>query len=283
VGFPSSYGREKSRFLFMVPHEGKTMIGTWYLPLRPWPDDASTAEEERLRMLGEIAAGMPGAELSADNIVSQQVGILPCTDYPGAERDEPQPTEAPAVVRGPELGEPDGVWFVQGEKWTTARMTAEAVSNMIAGEAGKTLGESQSSRVRLSGDNAGMPASWQAAESPGTNLLQRLWQRRGRQALEIPGLGDAANERDSDGILAAEARFAVEQEMAVSLSDILRRLGLGQLECPDRGTLRLLADSVRRMKGWSEADINIEVEAVIAEPRYRVVGACGNTTGQTRR
>lgn len=268
VGFPSSHGREKKRFLFMVPQAGKTMIGTWYLPLRQPPCDASTRESERRAMMEEIAAAMPAAGLSTDDIVSQQVGILPCMDYPAFDRGEPQPTEGPAIVRGQALGAPKGVWFIQGEKWTTARMTAEAASTMIAEDAGKTLGVSRSSRIPLSSGGSPMPISWSTSDPAIEGLLRRLWLRRGRQALEIAGLQDAIDRRDTAAILLAEARFAAEHEMALSLGDIVRRLGLGQLERPAYSEMQVIAGAVACGLGWSESDMASEIESVLADSRY---------------
>ena len=61
--------------------------------------------------------------------------------------------------------------------------------------------------------------------------------------------------------LGAEVRFAVEEEMAVNLSDVLfRRTGLGTLGDPGDACLRRCAEIMGRCLGWSEARMNAEVQ-----------------------
>lgn len=115
-----------------------------------------------------------------------------------------------------------------------------------------------------------MPDSWHTCDPSMERVLLRMWQRRGPQGLQIPGLADAAAHADHARILGAEARFSVEHEMAQTLGDIIRRLGLGQLECPDDLTLRSVAEAVHDLRGWSEADIESQVATVVADQRYSV-------------
>lgn len=268
IGFRSEIHGESRRFLFMVPYERKTMVGTWYLPLQADYEDVSTSEDERAAMLRQVSVAMPGAGLSLDDVVAQHVGILPCMDDDDAKTGESQPIEAASVAPGQELGQPNGTWFVQGEKWTTARKTAQSLGQMIVNASGRTLNDSCSASTPLSAGHNNPPELWQPHDHIESDMLQRLWRRRGAQIEEILGPSGGADLDSTTALLRAEAKFAVEREMAMNLSDIIRRLGLGQLGCPQLTVLSTIAESVRGSLGWSESEMISQINVVMSDPRY---------------
>ena len=113
-----------------------------------------------------------------------------------------------------------------------------------------------------------MPASWKESNSGLVELLQRLWRRRGEDALMMPGLQEAIARGDRAGILTAEARFAVEHEMALTLGDVFRRLGIGQLQYPTNSEIQVVAAAAAIRLGWSETDVTSQIGALAADCRY---------------
>lgn len=273
VGFRASGSGVNNRFLFMVPSEGKTIVGTWYLPLRTDPEDVAVSAEERARLLEEIASGLPRATISESDIVLQHVGVLPCSSVARNGLTEPVPIESPAVVTGESLGGPEGLWLVQGEKWTTARRTAQQVSETIAAAAGLDLRPSETDvlpLLTLQRDESGLSTD-QHAPMP---IPPRLRLRRGADARRIMRHVRETGAGYEDALLRAEALFAIRNEMALTLPDMLRRIGIGQLSRPQENTLHQLADVAEPLLGWPEERKRLEIAAVLSDARYVSATAC---------
>jgi glycerol-3-phosphate dehydrogenase len=269
VGFRSERNAKGGRFLFMVPHAEKTIVGTWYLPLMGPPASASTTEDERVSMFEEVASAMPTAQLRLKDLVAQHVGILPCTAQTKPGEAELVPVETPYLESGKRVGAPDGVWLVQGEKWTTARKTAETMSRVIASVSGISLGPSLSSSTALSASAYTLPDSLGGEGASAAQAAQaRFVRRRGADMEKLKSLVSTNNYGSEIPLLEAETRLAIENEMAMSLGDVVRRLGLGQLECPDTETLLMIAKAAQNCFGWSRSEMFRQIDAVEMDARF---------------
>ena len=66
---------------------------------------------------------------------------------------------------------------------------------------------------------------------------------------------------NKDGEILAQVVFAVRNEMAVHLLDVLqRRTGLGTLGLPNDETLQKIADTMAVELGWNQQQISKEIE-----------------------
>jgi glycerol-3-phosphate dehydrogenase len=85
--------------------------------------------------------------------------------------------------------------------------------------------------------------------------------------------GDRPDLRESVALdsrtLAAEIVYAIRHEQAMRLTDVvMRRTGLGAMDCPDDIALRASAKTAATELGWDETRTEAEIELVRAG--YRV-------------
>jgi glycerol-3-phosphate dehydrogenase len=97
--------------------------------------------------------------------------------------------------------------------------------------------------------------------------IDHLWQMYGRRLK--PMLGKAAdrpellNPLSVSGDIGAQILFAVHEEMAMTLCDVvMRRTGIGQLGRPDDVSLRFAAALMAEELGWSDERRAREIDHV---------------------
>ena len=110
--------RSASRFLFLVPWQGSTMVGTSYEPEEHPPSDP-------LAFLREAATAFPWAELAAEDLVLVHEGLVP-----GRGGASGLATRTRLVDHEAEDALP-GLVSVQGVKYTTARLVAQRVVDLV--------------------------------------------------------------------------------------------------------------------------------------------------------
>jgi glycerol-3-phosphate dehydrogenase len=120
-GAPFAVGaRSGGRFLFLVPWEGRALVGTSYEPAGSEPSDP-------LLFLEEARSAFPWAGLSAGDLALVHEGLVP-----GAGGGDGLATRGRVVDHAREGG-PAGLVSVLGVKYTTARALAErAVDRVVA-------------------------------------------------------------------------------------------------------------------------------------------------------
>jgi glycerol-3-phosphate dehydrogenase len=135
------------RFLFLVPQEDSTLLGTWYgVAGRNAPEAA--LEQGSRTLLEEANRACPGLGLTSADITGWQWGRLPLEPprdgRPGRLADRPR-------FFGPrELGLTN-LHGAETVKYTTARAVAERVIDRIAAGLPGRYGPSRSAEIVLSG------------------------------------------------------------------------------------------------------------------------------------
>ena len=94
--------------------------------------------------------------------------------------------------------------------------------------------------------------------------LGRYYGTECREVLELArrdrSLSDPVNQ---DGEIAAQAIYAIREEMALTLKDILmRRTGIGTLGDPGDGTISMIADMAAKELNWDDARKTKEINEV---------------------
>jgi glycerol-3-phosphate dehydrogenase len=217
-----------SRFLFAAPHDGRTLLGTWYTPAGVGRPEAAVAEGVR-NLIQLFNEACPGVGLSSSEVAGYQWGLLPLKD--GYERGRPTAlAERPRIVAHGGGRSSGHLLSVEGVKYTTARRVAQRVVDWVFKDLGRRSPPCQTAEVRI--------------ESPATDRTP-----------------------DIDGKLAeADIRRAVNQEMAVKLSDIvLRRSGLGAGAAVCRSRVAEIAAIAGAELGWSSLRQEAEVEDVMRQ------------------
>jgi glycerol-3-phosphate dehydrogenase len=126
-------GGSGGRFLFMVPQERSTLVGTWYEVAE---GEASSAALERGQefLLDAINRACPGLRLTREDVVGRHVGRLPLKA--GLERGVGHALAERPRLNGDERGGPANLLTVEAVKYTTARSVAADVVDAVLASLG---------------------------------------------------------------------------------------------------------------------------------------------------
>ena len=245
---------------FLVPWRGHTLIGTTDKEYVGNPDDYRVTRAAIEELLDEVNSAFGHAPIGYGDVVHAYGGLRPLVEdqtkgvYESSRRYE--------IHDNGEDGF-DGLLTVEGGKYTTSRNLAEATMKMIGSKLGRELAPCETAKRRLVGCEiddveAFVSAAQRAnpAVAPATvDWLARQYGTDHARVLELaraePSL---ATPLDADGEIAAQAVYAVREEMARTLADVvLRRTGLGTLGHPGDEALGAIADVTARELGWDEA------------------------------
>ena len=119
-------GRSAGRFLFVVPWQGRTLVGTSYEP-------AQALASDPLALLDEAAAVFPWAGLERADVALVHEGLVPGRGDASGLSTRPRLQDHET-----EDGLP-GLLSVQGVKYTTARLVAEQAIDLVARRLGRAL------------------------------------------------------------------------------------------------------------------------------------------------
>jgi glycerol-3-phosphate dehydrogenase len=126
-------GGSGGRFLFMVPQERGTLVGTWYETAGE-EDSPGALERGQEYLLGSLNGACPGLGLAPEHVVGRQVGRLPLKA--GVERGAPHALAERPRLWGRERGGPGNLLTVEAVKYTTARSVAQDVVDAVLASLG---------------------------------------------------------------------------------------------------------------------------------------------------
>jgi len=212
-----------NRFLFAVPRNGKTLLGTWYASADS--DPRATPEWGQEALVRDFNQACPGLELSAADVVAHQWGrLLLKQQSPEGSLDL---AERPRVTDHGSSGGVRHLLSVEGVKYTTARSVAQGVVDWVFGDLGKPAPRCETATTSLV----------QEPEREGSALSARL---------------------DPDVI-----RRAVSREMAVKLEDIVLRRSRIDTTMLTRAEVTAAARIAAEQLGWDPLRQEAEIESVI--------------------
>lgn len=245
------------RPVFVFPWEGATVVGTTDLDHREDLDQsASISTEELDYLLAACTQQFPGAEVTANDVLSTWSGVRPVVGSAGARHDKPSNETREHV-----LWQEPGCVTLAGGKLTTFRPQAIEVLKACAAMLERPFVD----------DAAPVFAAVPALAIP--ELSSHQWRRlAGRHGRELPRLAQLIKKIGHATVgptdtLWAELAYAGEAEMILHLDDLLlRRTRLGLL-LPRGGEEYFTA--IRQLcqprLGWSDAHWQQE------EQRYRAL------------
>ncbi|MGL5082082.1 MAG: FAD-dependent oxidoreductase [Microcoleaceae cyanobacterium] len=283
VGLPGS-SEVGSRFLFIAPWRGRSIVGTWYGVYRGDPDQFKLTEVQIQEFIDQVNLTYPGARLNREDVAWVHGGLLPCD---GVESDtgEPKLAKHYRIHDHAKDGCP-GLISVVGVKYTTARDVAQKVVQQIYKSWGQSMPTSTSAVTPVYGgqitDFNGFLQKAIASECFSAETTRRLVYNYGSNypivLSYLNQTSDAAQlPPDNLAVAQAEVRHAVEEEMAQTLSDVFfRRTELGSAGYPGEEILRMGAETMAQALGWHQARLEQELQTVCQ--RYSVqmptVSAC---------
>jgi glycerol-3-phosphate dehydrogenase len=269
------------RVVFVIPHPGVWLVGTTDeaddgAPGRPTPtpDDADQILENVNNVLD--------ADLKRDDAVGAFAGLRPLVGAPGG--DTARVSREHTIHR-----EESGLVRVSGGKYTTYRLMArDAVDYVLEGD--ESMPQSKTASMPLVGaasrdelDKLATELATELADDAGLDVgrARALVDRHGTGARDVVKLGreqdllrPLADDRTE---LEAEVAWAVEQELALGLDDVLSRRMRLSMSRRDRGAS--LAPRVAQIMGdrlgWEAERQSAEVDDYLTNARreYDVPGA----------
>ncbi len=243
------------RPFFIIPWNGQYLIGTTDIRYDGDLDEVRASDAEVDYLLAETNRVFPAAQLTRERIHYAYAGVRP---LPFKEKGPESAITRRHIIR-PNRNVARGLISIIGGKLTTYRNLAEQTVDRVAKELHRKLPDCRTRDTQL-------PGAWgidQASELlTGIGELsdrgrQRLLDIYGGRASQIAELcsGDRELGRCIDAgqtVLAAEVVFAIREEFAMTLSDVVfRRLMIGLDADQGRPMYDAIADLAAREFGWS--------------------------------
>ena len=255
----------------IMPWRGHSLIGTTDKEYKGNPDDYSVTRASIEEFISEVNGGFgqPGL-VKYEDITYVYGGLRPLIEdqtkdvYRTSRRYEIYDNEKDGLA---------GLISVEGGKYTTSRGLAENVLRAVMKKFGKPDIKSVTAQQYLAGceikDINAFIASSKATNSDfaesAVDYLARIY------GTELNGVMDIARSDKKyaavlnvDGEIPAQAIYAIEHEMARTLTDILiRRTGIGTLGNPGPAALESIAEIAARKLNWSTTRTDRELETAL--------------------
>ncbi len=293
-GNDTVFARARSgHHVIVSPWQGRSYIGPTDTAITDEPDDVRTEHSDVALVLDTINSALNSSAkpLTEADIESTSVGIRPLIVQEG--KDSYHTSRRHELYNHAQTGVTN-LWSIGGGKWTTGRATGvEVVGALLKSPVlkGRRTTEYNSARQPVDGAFAwatdAAPFLEQAARSRPhlplsirfRNHLARLYGTECERLYDLiehdGSLANRISEREGCLDLAAQAVFAVTDEGARTLADVLdRRLVLGTLGRVTADEIERLARLIGPLLGWSEGSTIAAAETEVArraaiEARWR--------------
>ncbi len=272
--------RHDGRLVLVIPWMGRYLIGTTDQRFDENPDGARCDTEEMTYLLSEVNDLIPEAKLTPADVLFTYSGVRPLPYAPDVSEWE-VPRSHVLHDHAPSL---PGVVTVVGGKLTTYRQLAQDAIDDAFVRLGRTAPPCTTVDLRLPGavdDPTELIASLER-RGVSRRTAERLATLYGTRASRIvdrgvadPSLLEVFDE--PTGAIEAELVFAVQEEFAVTLTDVLaRRLVIAFDPDHGYGSLDRSVDRLGRLLGWDDARRSAEIaEYVEWVNRLAVPGSQG--------
>ena len=281
------------RLFFIAPWRGYSMVGTAYYPCNDDPDSFTVTGEELSLFLSEVNQAYPGAHLTTEDVRYIHQGLLPMSGYNASTGDVL--LEKHYKIEDERNGGAPGLISVTGVKYTTARDVARKTVDRIFALRGQSAPPSTSDELPLYGGDIGSFDDYlkQAFKGKDYGLskktIRNLVMNYGSHYQKVLALYEVPQYREQDRqiSLRAQVRYAVREEMAQKLSDVVfRRTELGSAGCPEGDLVRLSADCMASELGWNADRTQKElqdVESMLSRFTHPQPSECGPVTEKVNR
>jgi len=259
-----------SRLFFVTPWRDYSLIGTTHVHYDGEPGQFKIKESDIQTFLDEVNAAYPPADLKREDVAFFYGGMLPADEEQKAGEDVQLLKNYQIIDHGKDSGV-EGLISVVGVKYTTARDVAVKTVDCAIEKLGKNRVKSLTSSTLIFGgdiENIQDYIDEEKSKAPhglSENSMEHLVLNYGSEYPRILQYVEENEEwaqpisPDSE-ILQAEVIYAVREEMAIKLSDVVRRrTELGTAGCPEEAALQACADLVGHELGWDEEKRQAEI------------------------
>ena len=258
------------RMIFAIPWREFSLVGATDTDFDGNPDRVHATRAEVDYLLAEIKKPLRDRRLNAAEVVYTYAGVRPLSFEEGKRTsDVSRAHRIVSEARGRFLS-------ITGTKLTCFRSLAQELGDQVV----RTLGRGAPSRTRrLTLDGADederrveartwLDVSAEVATSGlSRETLQALVTTYGRgyyHVVELAGKVAGGAERlcPENPDIAAELHAAVQDEMAISLQDVLlRRTGIGTSHCQGLDCAEAIGERMAQLAGWSRRRLDAELDA----------------------
>ena len=262
--------------VFLVPWRNHTLIGTTDREYTGDPDDFKVSAEAISGLIRDANRLLSDAHaIRREDVLFAYGGLRPLVEdrttdvYHSSRRYEIYDHATEGL---------EGLITVEGGKYTTSRNLAEHVMKIVEKKLMHPLRKCKTASLYLAGseirDMEGFIRRIILENGDfDVKTVEFLGRNYGTQYGRILDMArkdrELAKPLNDDGEIPAQALFAVRNEMALTLGDILfRRTGMGTLGHPGDEVLHRIADTVASYLKWDGRKKAGEIEAV--EARYRL-------------
>jgi glycerol-3-phosphate dehydrogenase len=258
------------RMIFVIPWREFSLVGTTDSDFDGDLDRLHATRDEVDYLLGEVRNALPDPRVALEEVVYTYAGVRPLSFEEG--KRESDVSRAHTVVP-----EEDGRFLsITGTKLTCFRSLAAELGDQVV----RTLGRGApggTDRLTLDGldEEAGRveARTWLdvgpelAASGLTRETLETLVTLYGRafpRVIDLAGKVPGGAERlcPSNPDIVAQLYLAVQEEMAVSLQDVLlRRTGIGTSRCQGLDCAEAIGRRMAQMLGWTPRRLEAELEA----------------------
>ncbi|PKL37174.1 MAG: glycerol-3-phosphate dehydrogenase [Spirochaetae bacterium HGW-Spirochaetae-1] len=257
------------RHFFLTPWRGHTLIGTTDKPYTGDPDKYHVTRGRIMELISDVNSAFGDGSLGFSDVKHTYGGLRPLVED---QTEETYSSSRKYEIYDNKKDGIDGLVTVEGGKYTTSRNLAEHCVKLVERKLGRNRSTSFTKKRYLSGcsiedietfleevlrDNSdfSVPTLDYLARNYGTEYREVL-----KVAREDTALSQSVN---ADGEILAQAVYAIRNEMARTLSDIvMRRTGMGTLGHPGDDVLLKLALIAMRELNWDRKHMEKEISIV---------------------
>lgn len=272
------------RHFFIIPWRGRSLIGTTNVPFDGNFDDVRVTSRDVDDFLTDINDALPDVRLTCSDVHYAFTGLYPLI-VKDVRSDTYQGTGEYQLVDHQGTDGVAGVITSLGAKYTTARNVAEKTVDLAAEKLRQQSRPCKTeSTPLLEGRIADVRHFITEKQELYSNLLSadavtHLIRYHGAEIDRVMELASGSPDMlkplsPSSSTLAAEVVYAVREEMALTLDDVIfRRTGAGTIGRPDDRALQLAADIMADELGWDEQRRELEKNRVMARYSYEQTGS----------
>ncbi len=251
---------------FILPWRGRTILGTTDTAFTGDPVTVHVTEQAIADFLAFINSHLPEAKLHRADVIHSYAGLRPLVDE--GNGDTYGASRRAALIDHREDGV-EGLTSAIGGKWTTSRDLAQKIVDQL-GDALGPMRPCSTATTRLPGGEIDSVLSFHAKQKrahpdlEGVDHLARLYGTQLDAMLAAAGnRPDLLQPLGVTGDIGAQVLFAIREEMALTLSDVVtRRTGIGQLGKPSADVLARTADIMAAELNWNTERRTREIESV---------------------
>ncbi|MDT8272284.1 MAG: FAD-dependent oxidoreductase, partial [Desulfomonilia bacterium] len=264
------YTTEKGRHFFLIPWRGHTLIGTTDKEYLGSPDEYRVTKGSILELIDEVNESFGDGTLCYDDVLYFYGGLRPLVED---QTEETYRTSRRYEIYDNAADGLEGLITVEGGKYTTSRNLARTTMTLVGRKLSRDLGRSFTDRLPLYGcDITDMNEFLFSAVRNNRDFsrdtvvyLVRTYGTRYTSILALAREDESLREvLNEDGEILAQVLYAVREEMARSLSDIMfRRTGIATLGHPGDEVMKKVASLAARELNWSHERLERECDAFL--------------------